>query len=356
MNTKQNATLTFLLMILAITSNVYALRPNSIAKLAFPSTVLIVMEDKNGQATSIGSGFVIGNSQVATNFHVIEGGSSGFVKLIGRKKKYEIAGTLAMDHKHDLAILSIPGLATKALGLSNDGAPEVGDAVFAIGNPRGLEGTFSQGIVSSVRKIDKIDLLQITAPISPGSSGGPVLNETGKVVGVSVATFKGGQNLNFAVPVKYLVSLTSRIGKAKQLSGIKRKAKYKSIYSGIGNKSNEGVVIENITWDSEYAEKTLSGGGFSFSVRNKLRESIKDVFGLIIFKDLSGNPIDYFVIKFSGTIPGKLAKRMKGSVEFSVKRLSSKIYQSITHRDMVSERIENVDMRILNFDFVEESY
>ena len=70
------------------------------------------------------------------------------------------------------------------------------------GNPQGLEGTFSQGIVSSIRVLGADKILQITAPISPGSSGGPVLNEKGQVIGVSVATFRGGQNLNFAIPSK----------------------------------------------------------------------------------------------------------------------------------------------------------
>ncbi len=80
---------------------------------------------------------------------------------------------------------------------------------FAVGNPKGLEGTFSQGIVSSIRKSERINLLQITASISEGSSGGVVLNDKGEVVGVAVGAIESGKSLNFAIPVSLLRSLIS---------------------------------------------------------------------------------------------------------------------------------------------------
>jgi S1-C subfamily serine protease len=89
-----------------------------------------------------------------------------------------------------LVVLKISGGCSQALALGNSDAVQVGDSVYAVGNPQGLEGTFSQGIISSVRELGSKKLLQITAPISPGSSGGPVLNEKGEVIGVSVATFR----------------------------------------------------------------------------------------------------------------------------------------------------------------------
>jgi len=76
---------------------------------------------------------------------------------------------------------------------------EVGDTVYVAGNPKGLEGTFSQGIVSGIRRVKGNRYLQITAAISEGSSGGPILNESGDVIGIAVATVREGQNLNFAV-------------------------------------------------------------------------------------------------------------------------------------------------------------
>jgi len=85
-----------------------------------------------------------------------------------------------------------------------------GDEIYVIGNPEGLEGTFSKGVISGIRSIDGRSYFQITAPISPGSSGGPVLNASGEVIGVAVASWRTGQNLNFAIPVFYVRSLLSR--------------------------------------------------------------------------------------------------------------------------------------------------
>jgi S1-C subfamily serine protease len=88
-----------------------------------------------------------------------------------------------------------------------DAGHAVGDKVYAVGNPLGLEGTFSEGIISGMRFIGGHATMQITAPISPGSSGGPILDGSGSVIGVAVATFKNGQNLNLAIPVGYVSRL-----------------------------------------------------------------------------------------------------------------------------------------------------
>ncbi len=154
-----------------------------VASRAFSSTVLISVDDPNGQPLAIGSGFVIKEGMVATNYHVIEGASGGFVKLIGSKAKHEVTGIVALSEKYDLAILAVPSLSSPNMGLGDFSSVAVGDSVFVVGNPRGLEGTFSQGIVSAIRDLGSDRLLQITAPISPGSSGGPVLDAQGRVIG-----------------------------------------------------------------------------------------------------------------------------------------------------------------------------
>jgi len=94
----------------------------------------------------------------------------------------------------------------------------VGDEVFVVGNPYGLEGTLSQGIMSGLRSVGPDSLLQITAPISPGSSGGQVLNSQGEVIGVAVATLTDGQNLNFAIPVSYLKAFLTEVKSLRPLS------------------------------------------------------------------------------------------------------------------------------------------
>ena len=104
-----------------------------------------------------------------------------------------------------------------SLPLGDSDAVEIGEPVYAAGNPSGLEGTFSDGIISSIRGDGAYKIPQITAPISPGSSGGPVLNEKGEVIGVSVLTIRNGQNFNFAIPINYLKSLLSEVQLTKAL-------------------------------------------------------------------------------------------------------------------------------------------
>ena len=151
--------------------------PQQIAKKAFGSTVLLVMEDANGQPISLGSGFFVRNGQIATNLHVVEGAARGYAKLVGQKTKYDIEGITAINPQRDLVILKVSVLGQQVLSLGDSDAVQIGESVYAVGNPRGLEGTFSQGIISGIREVGTDKLLQITAPISPGSSGGSCIKQ-----------------------------------------------------------------------------------------------------------------------------------------------------------------------------------
>ena len=187
-----------------------ALTPEEIAQAALASTVLIVIRDNLGRS-SLGSGFVIGDGQIATNAHVVEGASSGTVKLVGAETKHAIDSILAIDRAHDLAIIEATGITASALSLGDSDTLQIGQSVYAAGNPQGLTGTFSQGIVSAIRSegnsLVADTIIQMTAPVSPGSSGGPLLNAEGKVVGVVFSQVTRGQNLNFAIPVNFLKAL-----------------------------------------------------------------------------------------------------------------------------------------------------
>ena len=111
------------------------------------------MEDSNGQLLSMGSGFVVREGVVATNLHVIDGASSGYAKLVDNETKYNICGIVAFDPVRDLVLLSIEGLKVNSLKVGDSNGVAVGDTIYAVGNPRGLEGTFSAGIISSIRKV-----------------------------------------------------------------------------------------------------------------------------------------------------------------------------------------------------------
>lgn len=326
-------------------STAQAQNAQDIAKKAFGSTVLLVMEDANGQPLSLGSGFFVRQGEIASNLHVVEGAARGYAKLIGQKPKYDIEGITAVDPERDLVVLKISATGSAALSLGSSEAVQVGDNVYAVGNPQGLEGTFSQGIISSIREVGRDKLLQITAPISPGSSGGPVLNSKGEVIGVSVATFTGGQNLNFAIPSIYLKTLLGKTGLAKPLAEAKLAKSQRSILGDFGGKSTEGVIGENFTYDGS----SLPTGAYSFSLVNKLREPVRDIYCIVVFYDLEGKPLDVAMQRYSAPIPGGLAKRINGRVDESVEKLNNPTRAFPYVPDPPRRPRGRVDIRILGF-------
>ena len=180
-----------------------ALTTQEIAKIALGSTVHLGLRNTEGKSWT-GSGFVIHDGQIATNYHVIDDMLVGGVKLVGKEDMYAIEAILAADKNRDLAIIKVASIGAPALSLGDSDTVQIGDRVYVAGNPHGLEGSFSDGIISAIRGDPADKFFQMTAPISKGSSGGPVFNEKGEVIGVSFATFLDGQNLNFAIPVNFL--------------------------------------------------------------------------------------------------------------------------------------------------------
>ena len=191
-----------------------------IAEKALAATVYLEMQDSTGEIIGIGSGFFVQQDLIATNYHVIEGAARGTAKLVGKYSKYTIEGVTATDKDNDLVLLKVSAFGIKPLPLGNSDRVKIGTQVYVVGSPKGLEGTFSDGIISSKRGDYANQRLQMTAPVSPGSSGGPVLNAQGDVVGISFMTVEGGQNLNFAIPSKYLKSLSVRLGRVRPLSSV----------------------------------------------------------------------------------------------------------------------------------------
>src|SRR6267154_3320966 len=175
----------------------------AIAKAASGAIVSIVMSDKDGKPMAQGSGFLVTkDGLIVTNYHVIAEGTSAVIKLPDGAF-YVVDGVLGFDKGRDIAVIKAHGQNFRTLTLGNSDRVQVGEGVVAIGNPLSLDSTVSNGIVSGVRTIEEDGgkFLQVTAPISPGSSGGPLFNMAGEVVGITTLKFKGGENLNFAIPV-----------------------------------------------------------------------------------------------------------------------------------------------------------
>jgi len=180
----------------------------SLIKRIKPSTVIIYTYDDKGESLKQGSGFFINqNGDVVTNYHVIQGASSAEIKTTDGNT-YPITYILAGDEQGDLIRLSVNISSKSVYPLSlNKTIPEIGERIIVYGSPLGLENTVSDGIVSAIRDIPNYGrIIQITAPISPGSSGSPVLNLRGEVIGIATFQMVEGQNLNFAIPSEKIAS------------------------------------------------------------------------------------------------------------------------------------------------------
>ncbi|MDD5772247.1 MAG: S1C family serine protease [bacterium] len=190
------------------------------------SVVTIVALDENDQPLSLGSGFFISSDgEIATNHHVLEGCSKAIIKTT-KGDRGDIIEIIKDDPVLDLLVAKTSLKNTKPLPLGDSDILVAGEDIVAIGNPAGLEGTISKGIISGIRKSGVVKFIQITAPISPGSSGGPVFNLKGKVIGIATAYLDVGQNLNFAMPINYLKLLDS---KKIQLNALQKAASSKDI-------------------------------------------------------------------------------------------------------------------------------
>jgi parallel beta-helix repeat protein len=181
---------------------------STVAQRAKNSVVKVIARTKKGEAT--GTGFAVSaDGKIATNYHVIESASKIFVKL-PNGRTVGVQRVIASDKRVDLAILQVRGVTLRPLPLGDSNAVKVGQEVCVMGSPLGLEQSFSTGVVSAKRVMDGFEWIQITAPISPGNSGSPVMTRSGRVIGVATFGYEKGQNLNFASSVKYLRMLLNR--------------------------------------------------------------------------------------------------------------------------------------------------
>ncbi|MGD9562259.1 MAG: tetratricopeptide repeat protein [Pyrinomonadaceae bacterium] len=251
-----------------------------------PSSVAIETFDQRGNSVSRGSGFFVAPDRVITNRHVIERSSRVEIHLVDGKK-FRAKGVLAIDGEGDLALLQVdlpPGLAV-SLPISKS-VPQEGESILVVGNPFGLEGSVSNGIVSAVREISGYGkIIQITAPISPGSSGSPVVNMYGQVIGVATLQAAEGQSLNFAVPAERILQLkVSELQTVSSLSAVTQKNKRaaaESFYSqGVALLSRDDYARalpffeKAVETDPAYAEAWYQSG-FCYGILGRHADALK---------------------------------------------------------------------------------
>jgi len=182
-----------------------SLTPADIAARSLPSIVTM------RTAHTLGTGFVVrADGWIATNMHVVVGGSRVVVTLRDGRE-LPVLEVLAASPNHDLALVRVEAHGLPVLVLGDSDAMRPGDPVVAIGNPMGLEDTVSNGLVSARRKVESgLEVLQVSAPIAPGSSGGPLFNDRGEVVGIAEAVIQGQESLAFGVPARYLLPMIAQ--------------------------------------------------------------------------------------------------------------------------------------------------
>jgi hypothetical protein len=183
-----------------------ALTTAQIAKRVSPSVVVI--EGKTDAGDVLGSGFLVSkDGKIVTNLHVIRDMQAATVELANGKVFHSFS-ILARDEHRDLAIIQVTGADLPVLEVGDSDTLVVGEPVVVVGSPRGLEGTITAGILSSVRDGGEgYKVLQTDAAVNPGNSGGPLLNNKGQAIGVVSFILRSSQGLNFAVPINYVRNL-----------------------------------------------------------------------------------------------------------------------------------------------------
>lgn len=202
------------------------LTTEEIVQAAIPAIVSIRTQYSDGRG--LGTGFLVKpDGVIVTNLHVVEGAIRVEIKLHSGEVHDQVR-IASFDQARDLAVLRIPGFDLPIIPVGNSESVTTGEAVVAIGNPGGLEETVTSGIVSSIRvQKDGTKVIQTDSAVSPGSSGGPLINKDGEVIGIVTFKVLGGESLNFAIPVNYargllgiedlmtLAQFNQRIGDAK---------------------------------------------------------------------------------------------------------------------------------------------
>jgi S1-C subfamily serine protease len=229
-----------------------------------------------------GSGFILDKAgHVLTNYHVVAGANRGIKVQLSNKRNYD-AKVVGTDRTHDLALLQITAPDLQPVTLADSGELSVGQKVYAIGNPFGLAGTMTRGIISSIRSVRNGDgapienAIQTDAAINPGNSGGPLLNSRGEVIGINTMIASNGaeqsSGIGFAIPIntaKAVLADLTRYGRVKRPSlGIISYEIGPDLAEQMGLAVDSGILIEQVVPGGAAEKAGLRGGNEKAYVGN----------------------------------------------------------------------------------------
>jgi S1-C subfamily serine protease len=274
-----------------------------IARENLPSVVTLIALDERDQPLALGSGFFISRDGViVTNAHVVTGANRVLVRWRGQDGV--ALKLLNFARRYDLVTIQTSFTSTPTVLLADSDTAAAGQDVVVLGSPQGLEGTVSTGIIGGLRTIAGARYLQITAPISPGSSGGPVFNSQGRVIAISTATSAKGQNLNFALPVNLLRDVPPA---AIAFAAVKPAP----FDLRDGDRLKDLVYFNNIIEEFGAFTEGSTLNSLTASLQNRTSDTISDIRVLVVVKSPRGEVLDFHMRDFKGTvIPPGLAKQV----------------------------------------------
>ena len=249
----------------------YTLTPGQVFDKVKGAVVVVKTLDVRGNLKSQGSGVLISSSRVATNCHVIEGGVS---YQVGWGKQFVSATLYAEDEDKDICLLDAKGIKGEPAQLGKAAGLKVGDPVYAVGAPKGLELSLSDGIIAQLRG-GPPPLIQTTAAISPGSSGGGLFDGEGRLVGLTTLYLEGGQSLNFAMPVEWIDLV--KPGRKVATEGYSETEWLKRFAAAESTKDRQGLLDWCLKWTKSAPEDANAWNrlGFTYGELHRYNDAIE---------------------------------------------------------------------------------
>lgn len=230
------------------------LAPDQIFTQVARSVFVVEALSESKKVVTQGSAVAIKIGEVVTNCHVVNGSSRIRVSQADHQYKAVIK---EQDTERDLCVLSVQDLHASSVSMRSSETLRIGERVYAIGAPLGLELTLSEGLISSLRKTDEGSIIQTSAAISPGSSGGGLFDQDGYLIGITTFQKAEGQNLNFAVPTEWINSISSRQSVALQTKAAQKELADKAYAL---HAAEDWQALEKLTskWVNEFPTNILA--------------------------------------------------------------------------------------------------
>jgi S1-C subfamily serine protease len=285
-----------LLLVVSLVSLACAddLKPEEIYKSSLPATMVLDVDKESG--SSLGTAFLAIKDGVAvTAWHVVRGAKSVKAKF-SDGQTYDCAGLIDRDERRDVALVRVKVFGRKLLTLAT-AKPEIGSAAYAIGAPVGYEFSISNGIVSQLRTEDSAEQYQITTPISPGNSGGPLLNAKGDVIGVVVAMRTDAQNLNFASPSTAVLALDATLP-VQPWDSVKSTMSADDDFYKLMARCQVALADADMAWTYAYEADAVPQE--LYKAKKDLEAVYDDLKGVATPLSLDGKAVDYYTDRFRG--------------------------------------------------------